>query len=63
MNKFLTVTGVVALVVWLIFIGPWLVIWALNTLFNTGIVVTWQTWIATAILLSILQNTVKIKKD
>ena len=63
MDKFFTVVGAVALILILIFIGPYLVIWSLNTLFHTGIEVTWQTWLATAILLSIFQNAVKVKKD
>ena len=63
MNKFFTVVGAVALILVLVFIGPYLVIWSLNTLFHTDIAITWQTWLATAILLSIFQNAVKVKKD
>lgn len=31
--------------------GPFLVVWAMNILFGLGIGYTWQTWVATVILL------------
>lgn len=39
---------------WLAFIGavlgPWIVIWAINALFATGIAYTFETWLAMLIL-------------
>jgi hypothetical protein len=31
--------------------GPFLIVWAMNILFGLGIGYTWQTWVATVILL------------
>lgn len=43
---------------WLAFIGavfgPWIVIWAINTLFAVGIAYTFSTWLAMLILGSLI---------
>jgi hypothetical protein len=35
----------------LLIAGPFLIVWAMNILFGLGIGYTWQTWVATVILL------------
>lgn len=42
----------VALMILLIIVGPFITIWSLNTLFALGIAYTWKTWIATIVLSS-----------
>lgn len=63
MSKLIGVFGLLGFVIFLVAIGPILGIWALNTLFHTGIEYTFTNWAAAAILVSLLQNTVKIKKN
>lgn len=51
------------LVVVLLAIGPWLVIWALNTLFpNLAIEFTFWTWAAVIILGTFLRANVSVKR-
>ncbi len=43
--------------------GPFLIVWALNTLFGLGLGYTWQTWIATVVLLGAAKtSTVKLDR-
>lgn len=51
------------LVVAIIVIVPFAGIWAVNTLFGTGIAYTFKTWAATAILTSIISPSVTVKKN
>lgn len=37
--------------------GPFLIVWAMNILFGLGIGYTWQTWVATVILLGAVKTT------
>jgi hypothetical protein len=37
--------------------GPFLIVWAMNILFGLGIGYTWQTWVATVILLGAVKAT------
>ncbi len=45
----------------LIAAGPLIILWALNTLFGLGIPYTFWTWLATAILTSVIK--IQVKKD
>lgn len=47
----------------LMIVSPLLVIWALNTLFGCGIIITFWTWCAALILLGAIKGTVTVKKD
>ena len=43
--------------------GPFLIVWALNVLFGLGLGYTWQTWIATVVLLGAAKtSTVKLDR-
>jgi ribosomal protein RSM22 (predicted rRNA methylase) len=64
MNKFITVLGLIAVVVVVIAIGPLVTIWALNTLFPAlAIAYTLETWVAVVIIGAALRANVSIKKD
>lgn len=52
--------SLIVLALVLIGVGPLITIWALNTLFNTSIAFTLQTWVAVVILKSALL--IKIKQ-
>lgn len=59
MNGFFAGVGaglIFVFIVGLIFIGPFLTIWMLNTLFGLGIVLGWKTWLAAAFLNMLLSN-------
>ena len=63
MTKILGVVAVIALIVFLIAIGPLAIIWALNTLFPVlAIPYTGWTWLAALILAAVVGPTVKTKK-
>lgn len=54
----------VALIILLIIIGPFLTIWALNTLFPVlAIAYTLETWAAIILLGMFMRTNVKVKKD
>ena len=38
---------ILAIVLFVLFIGPVITIWSLNTLFGTGIVLSFESWLAT----------------
>jgi len=61
MNGLGTLTAILFIIA-VIAIGPVLVIWALNTLFALGIETTIRTWLATAILCSVVSGNVKAGK-
>jgi ribosomal protein RSM22 (predicted rRNA methylase) len=64
MNKFVSLLGIIALVVLLVAIGPLVTIWALNTLFpSLAIAYTLETWVAVVLLGAFLRANVSIKKD
>ena len=44
------VVGAVFLILGLIVLGPIIVIWSLNTLFATGIALSFKTWFAALVL-------------
>ena len=46
----------------LIVIGPILVIWAINTLFGMGIEFTIWTWLAVAILISVIRTKITVNR-
>lgn len=52
----------VTLIVFVVGIGPVLVIWSLNTLFHLGIEYTFDTWAATALLTTLFCDNVRRKK-
>ena len=63
MGSFIKVGGIVALILFLILVGPLLTIWALNTLFPVlAIPYTVWTWLAALILGSALSPTIRVKK-
>jgi len=63
MNKVMLVVGFAVLIVLLVAIGPWLVIWALNTLFPVlAIQFTFWTWLAVLIMSAFFQTKVSVKK-
>lgn len=57
--------GIVSLIIAIVIFAPLVVIWALNTLFNLGIVYNFWTWLATAVLTGTFGKTnyVKIRKN
>ena len=63
MGKVLLFVGVVALVVFLVALGPLLILWSLNTLFPVlAIPYTIWTWLAALILGAIVSPSVKVTK-
>ena len=63
MNKIMLVVGFAVLIVTLVLLGPWLVIWAMNTLFPILVIpYTWQTWLAVLIMGAFFQTKVSVKK-
>ena len=62
MNTF-KIVGVIALIILLVIIGPFLTIWALNTLFPAlAIAYTLETWAAVILLSMALRSNVKVNK-
>jgi hypothetical protein len=60
MKKILIATLVIIAVLSLIFIAPFVVIWALNTLFPVlAIPFAWQTWLSVIVLLSAVKFSMK----
>ena len=56
--------GIIILVVALIIAGPFLIIWALNTLFRVlAIPYTLWTWLAALVLGATVGPTVRVKKN
>jgi hypothetical protein len=62
MFKLLGVLGLVAVVIVIVALGPLAVLWSLNQLFGLHLTYTVWNWLAALVLMSLLQNTVKIKK-
>jgi hypothetical protein len=64
--KFLLGLGLVGLLILsvvLVFIGPILSIWAVNTLFGLAIPFTVKTWFAAFVLGLVVRPSVTVKKD
>ena len=62
-DSFFKIILAIALVIVLLAIGPWLVIWALNTMFPVlAIQFTFWTWCAVVILGTFLRANVTIKR-
>lgn len=62
MNTF-KIVGVIVLIILLVIIGPFLTIWALNTLFPAlAIAYTLETWAAVILLSMALRSNVKVNK-
>ncbi len=63
MSDLIKIVFAVVLIVVLLAIGPWLVIWALNTLFPVlAIEFTFWTWAAVVILGTFLRANVSVKR-
>ena len=63
MNDVVKLVLGIVLIVFLIALGPWLVIWSLNTLFPVlAIQFTFWTWCAVIVLGTFLRANVSIKK-
>jgi hypothetical protein len=63
MNKIMLVVGFAVFIIALVVLGPWLVIWAMNTLFPVLLIpYTWQTWLAVLIMGAFFQTKVSVKK-
>jgi len=63
MKSFITVLGLIALVVLVLAIGPLLTIWAFNTLFPAAAIpYDFFTWLAVIILGAFFRANVSIKK-
>lgn len=61
--KLLAVIAAIALIAFLVVIGPILTIWALNTLFPVvAIPYTIETWFAVVIIASLFKTTLTYKK-
>lgn len=57
------IIAIVALVVFLLAIGPWLIIWSLNTLFPVlAIEFGLDTWVAVVLLGAFLRANVTVKR-
>jgi hypothetical protein len=62
-SDFIKVVLLIALIVFLIVVGPLLTIWALNTIFPVlAIPYTWQTWLAIIFVGGFLRANVTLKK-
>lgn len=62
-DSIIKVTLAIALVVVLIAIGPWLVIWSLNTLFPVlAIEFTFWTWFAVVVMGTFFRANVSVKR-
>ena len=60
MKNIVIATLVIIAVLSLIFIAPFVVIWALNTLFPVlAIPFTWQTWLSVNVLFSVVKLSAK----
>jgi hypothetical protein len=63
MGKVLTAVGVIALIIFLLLIGPFIVIWSANTLFPAlAIPYSLDTWAATILLGAFLRANVTVKR-
>ena len=63
MNDVIKILFAIVLIVVLLAIGPWLVIWSLNTLFPVlAIEFTFWTWAAVIILGTFLRANVSVKR-
>ena len=63
MNAMFGTTVVLTVVAW-IFVWPFAVIWALNTLFAMGIAYTFWNWLAMVVLVAFFgKASVKVNKD
>ena len=63
MGKILLFAGAIALVVFLVALGPLLILWSLNTLFPVlAIPYTIWTWVAALILGAVVSPSVKVTK-
>jgi hypothetical protein len=63
MSKLLAVLGIGVLILFLVILGPFVTIWAANTLFpSLNIGYTWQTWVAVLVIGAFIRTEVKIKK-
>ena len=55
-KKSITLLILTALIVVLVYYIPILLIWSINTLFETNILYTWTNWFASLILLMLVGN-------
>ena len=63
MNALVGSTLILTILAW-IFVWPFAVIWALNTLFAMGIAYTFWNWLAMVVLVAFFgKASVKVKKD
>lgn len=63
MSNVIKLVLAIVLIVFLLAIGPWLVIWALNTLFPIlAIEFTFWTWAAVIVLGTFLRANVSVKR-
>jgi len=63
MGKILTAVGIIALIIFLLLIGPFIVIWSANTLFPAlAIPYSLDTWAATILLGAFLRANVTVKR-
>lgn len=63
MRNIFLIIGFAILVLFLVVVGPFLVIWGLNTLFPAlAIPYGWETWAAVVVLNAFFQVSVKVKK-
>ena len=63
MNNLIKIAVAAVLIVVLVALGPWLVIWSLNTLFPVlAIEFTFWTWAAVIILGTFLRANVSVKR-
>jgi hypothetical protein len=60
----LKIVAVIALVIFLLIIGPVLVIWSWNTLFGAALLIpyTQETWAATVLIGAFLRANVTVKR-
>jgi hypothetical protein len=63
MRNIFLIIGFAILVLFLVIVGPFLVIWGLNTLFPAlAVPYSWETWAAVVVLNAFFQVSVKVKK-
>lgn len=60
MKDFL-ISGVVFAIIAAVILSPFLLVWALNTLFKLAIDYTFSTWLASLVLILTVNNVVRIR--
>ena len=53
---------IIGLIILCILLGPWLLIWSINTLFSLAIIFTFKNWLAAFVLLILIGSSSSARK-